>query len=155
MQMGDFYMWNRGATEHRTDTIEWNKRMHRSLKEYKTSKDKKDTSIEILRLMEEKLDFNYETDYIILDEEAYFVDELEDYLNENKKDEYLGPQDKWNKELLDALTQGNILQIIKLMQVGKRLAYVKSINTVSQNAEYLGTINAVYNRIQRKVELER
>ena len=148
-------MRNRGSSEHKTDTIEWNKQMNRTLREYEKAVNKQETSIEVLTLMEEKLNFNYETDYIILDNRAYFVAELEDYLNKRKKETYIKPQEIWNMELQGALESGDILQTIRLMQIGKSRAYVKSVDTISQYAEYLGRINSVYCRIQKNIESER
>jgi len=144
-------MGNRQMYEDRQDTLEWNKQIKRAINRYNLG-NKQEESLEILDLIDKQTSYDYELDGVILDEiHIDFIETIENLLK-GQVPEYRKPQNQWNEELSQSLSEGELIRSIALMQIGKKLAYVKNVKCISENAEYLGKLNAAMTKIKRQID---
>lgn len=145
--------------ESERDCLEWNKEIKRAIVRYETAAregritDKKVESLEILKLIDDRIWCNYDIDGIILSsEQIKIIEHIEDTIAGKTKQPYYKLQSAWNEELSHALKEGNFIETLELMQVGKKLGYAKSIKCISENAEYVGKLNSYISRIIRTMD---
>lgn len=145
--------------ENERDCLEWNKEIKRAIVRYEMATkegkiaDKKDESLEILKLIDDKLWCNYDIDGINLSSEQIdIITHIEDTIAGKTKQQYYKPQSVWNEELAHALSEGELIEALDLMQVGKKFGFVKSIKCISENAEYLGKLNSFISKIKRTMD---
>ena len=144
-------MGSRQIYEDKQDTLEWNKQIKRAINRYNIG-NKQEESLEILDLVDKQISYDYELDGVILDEiHIDFIETIENLLK-GKVPEYRKPQNKWNEELSQALSEGELIKSIALMQIGKKLAYVKNVKCISENAEYLSKLNVAMTKIKRQMD---
>ena len=85
-------------------------------------------------------------------EQIDIITHIEDTIAGKTKQQYYKPQSVWNEELAHALNEGELIEALDLMQVGKKLGFVKSIKCISENAEYLGKLNSFISKIKRTMD---
>ena len=141
--------------EHKQDTLEWNKQIKRAINRYIHAKEpicRQEESLEILDLLDKQISFKYELDAIILEREHIeFIEKMQKLLN-GEVPNYTKPPIVWNEELSQALMNGELMRTVGLMQIGHKLSYPKSVKCISENAEYIGKMNAVLTRIRRDID---
>ena len=149
-------MRNRNQT---TDNDEgyWNNRLKREMIRYFEAAEagdvetKRIVTLEILALFEE--DHSYEIDGVNrfanneLGQIAYGV---RDILTGGWRPTYAGTQEEWNAELSEALEQGDLIQTIKLIKIGKKIAFIR--NPEETHGEYYKKVKQLVHNITRNVE---
>ena len=148
-----------GYGEEQRDILEWNKQMKRAIERYKKAANegnianKKEESLAILELVDDKIWCGYEIDGIILTEEQIdFEKRIEQAIVGKGKQPYTKPQSIWNQELSQALGAGDLPESLELMQIGRRFGFAKSIKCINENAQYLAKVTSALSKIHRSLD---
>lgn len=144
-------------SEDRSDTLNWNRRMRREMVAYSLAEeegrreDKRNRSINIMELMYEKLCLDYDVDGVLLEhEQINMIRSLEDILTGKKKVSFGSLQADWNKELSEVLEQGDLVRILELAKIGKKLAFIRKPN--AEHMEYYNKVREIANKISKSIE---
>ena len=103
----------------------------------------------ILKLFEES--HEYEIDGFRLSDEQYeMATQVRDIVTGKWNPTYPSSLDDWNRELTDALQEGNMISILQLIKIGKKLAFLRKIS--QPHSQYLEEVKELTNKITRNVE---
>lgn len=139
------------------DCSYWNRRLKMKILRYekateeKNSEQKRAGIIEILELFDE--DCNYKLDAIKLNDEQYsLASEVKEIVTDKWKPTYGRTQKDWNEELSEAVEQGDLIRTLKLVKIGKRMAYI--IKPSDENAKYIQSVKKLMYGISKNLERE-
>lgn len=121
--------WSQENDE-RQDSSDWNRRIKRAIVRYQNAsteentEEKRNAMIRMVELFEE--DIKYELDTFKLGDEQYDIGmQVKDILTGKWQPRYEKSQADWNKELSEALEQGELISTLKLIQIGRKLSFVR------------------------------
>ena len=137
------------------DCSYWNRRLRKAIATYQTAtneenfEEKRMLTLVILKLFEES--HEYELDGFRLSDEQYeMATQVRDIVTGKWNPTYPSSQDDWNRELTDALQEGNMIQILQLVKSGKRLSFLRKI--AQPFSEHLDTVKQITERISENIE---
>lgn len=144
---------NMSDYEHDADNLDWNRRIKRKMNQYfqATGEEKREYGENIVKYMEDKYWYGYDIDGILLENEHIgMIQKMDEILTGKKKPTYEALQADWNKELAEVLEQGEIIRILELAKIGKRLAFIREPG--SNHVEYYNRIRQMVSSIEQTLD---
>ena len=137
------------------DRSYWNRQLKTAIVAYQTAtneenyEEKRILTLVILKLFEESPE--YEIDGFKFDDAQYeMATQVREIVTGTWKPTYPRSQDDWNMELTDALQQGDMIQILQLVKIGRKIGFLRRI--AQPHSEYLDTVKQLTQKINANVE---